>query len=136
MKSLKSIISFEINKLNDAMLAQMRIKFLHRNVWKRIFENLSLKIQLATKAVTYVVASLGSVDSSLVKSWSPGIGWGHNAGSIVYIGCIRKIFDMILSQTYWPEKTVSCVEAFFNIVGSSLFRTIYIWNLVTTIPSV
>lgn len=68
MKSLKSIISFEINKLNDAMLAQMRIKFLHRNVWKRIFENLSLKIQLATKAVTYVVASLGSVDSSLVKS--------------------------------------------------------------------
>lgn len=50
------------------MLAQMRIKFLHRNVWKRIFENLSLKIQLATKAVTYVVASLGSVDSSLVKS--------------------------------------------------------------------
>lgn len=45
-----------------------------------------LKNQLARKAVPCVEASSGIVDSSLFKSCSPRVGWGHNRRSTFYIG--------------------------------------------------
>lgn len=44
---------------------------------EKIFENLPLKIQLARKASVY---------SSLSKSRSPGVGWGHIGELNFYIG--------------------------------------------------
>ena len=52
---------------------------------EKIFKNLLLKHYQAREAQIKVEASSGSVDSSLFKSWSPGLGWGHNQGIKFYI---------------------------------------------------
>jgi hypothetical protein len=56
------------------------------------FKNL-LKNHKARKAQIYTKASLFSSDSSLYKSWSPGVGWGHNGENHFY-KCLywKKIF--------------------------------------------
>lgn len=51
---------------------------------------LSKPIILVRKVVTWVEASSGSVDSSLFKSRSPGIGFGNNDGLSFYLGVYRE----------------------------------------------
>ena len=50
---------------------------------QKIFKNL-LKNYSARNAPTCVKASSGSVDFSLFKPWSLGVGWGHNVGMKFY----------------------------------------------------
>lgn len=45
-----------------------------------------------------------SVDSSLFKSWSLGIGWGHNDGSNFYIVINREKSLKLFLDTGQPEK--------------------------------
>lgn len=47
-------------------------------------------MHLARKAEHCVEGSSGSIDSSLLKSWSPGIGWGHNRGMNFCQGLYRE----------------------------------------------
>lgn len=45
---------------------------------------------LAKNAVTPVEISLGGIGSSLLKPWSPGVGWNHKGeGSFIYTGIDR-----------------------------------------------
>ena len=44
----------------------------------------------ARKAETCVKALLGRVDSSLFKSWPPGVGRGHKWGIKFYVGIYRE----------------------------------------------
>lgn len=53
-------------------------------------KNPLLENHLARKAQTCVEASSDSVDSSLLKSWSLGVGRGHNGEVDFYIGSYRK----------------------------------------------
>ena len=56
----------------------------------KIFKNLLLKNHWARKAEIYMEASWYRGDSSLFKSWPPGVRWGHNRGSKFYIWLYRK----------------------------------------------
>lgn len=61
--------------------------------WLKIylyFSRIFSKIGLAMDAETCVEASSGLVDSSLHKSWSPWVGWGHKWGNILTKDEIEK----------------------------------------------
>ena len=67
---------------------------------------------MARKAVTYMEASSGNVDSSLFKSWSPGVGLGPEGGMEFYIGIyIEKIFKNLLLKNYLAREAVTYMEA-------------------------
>lgn len=50
----------------------------NRDIILRIFQKLPLKNYSAWKAKACLEASSGSVELNLFKSWSLGVGWGHN----------------------------------------------------------
>ena len=58
-------------------------------LYREIFKNLLNKKYLAIKAEICMEASWFSGDSSLFKSWPPGVRWGHNRWSKFYIRLYR-----------------------------------------------
>ena len=69
-------------------------------IWGRSFKNLLLKNHWARKAEIYMEASSYRGDSSLLKSWPPGVRWGHNRGSKFCIWLYRKnLLKIFFSRT-------------------------------------
>ena len=85
---------------------------------EKIFKNLLLKNYWARKAQIKMGASTGSVDSNLFKSWSPGVGWGHNWGIKLYIGIYREIL-----KNYQARKAQIKMGASSDSVESRLFKS-------------
>ena len=76
------------------------IKF-YKGINKNIFQNLLLKNYQGRKSQIKKEASSGSVDLSLFKSRSPGVGWGNNREIKFYNGIYREH----LSKSS-PQKTI------------------------------
>jgi hypothetical protein len=50
-------------------------------------------------------ASKHTIDLSLLKSWPPGVRWGHNRGNCFYICLIyRKHFSKLLNKNHCQKK--------------------------------
>lgn len=58
------------------------VSFFTQEYSDKIFKNYLSKYHMARQGVTCVKASSCSVDSSMIKSWSPGIGCSHNWGAL------------------------------------------------------
>ena len=58
-------------------------------ILREIFKNL-LKNYKTKTVDTHMEATSGYVVSNLFKSWSPGVGWGHNRGMEFFIGICRE----------------------------------------------
>jgi hypothetical protein len=56
------------------------------------------ELYLARKAEIYMEAFRHNAKVSLLKSWSPGVGWGHNRGNCFYMCLYRKNSFKILGE--------------------------------------
>lgn len=76
---------------------------------------------LAKNAVTPVEISLGGIGSSLLKPWSPGVGWNHKGeGSFIYIQeSIDKIEKKIFFKNHLSWKVLTCMKACFCVLFKS-----------------
>jgi hypothetical protein len=65
---------------------------------------LLLKKHKVRKTDIYIKASGYSADSKLYKSWSPGVGWGHNEDFFFYM-CLywKQIFFSRINQTLYKS---------------------------------
>jgi hypothetical protein len=67
------------------------------------FKNL-LRNHRTRNAEIYMKAFLDSTKASLLKSWLPGVGWGHNRVNYFYMCLHRKnIFKISFSRTTGPK---------------------------------
>jgi hypothetical protein len=57
------------------------------------------------RAEIYMKAFRHSAKSSLLKSWTPGVDWGHNRGNLFYMCLHRKIFLKSSSQESLDKKS-------------------------------
>lgn len=61
------------------------------------------------------------VDSSLLKSWSPGVGWGRNGEYIFAKDYIEKTFQKLLKK-HLARKTKTFLETFLGSIYSDLLK--------------
>jgi hypothetical protein len=75
------------------------------------FKNLLLQNHWLRKAEIYMKAFRHSTKSSLLKSWPPRVGWGHNRGNIFTDFYIRTTFQNLLLNNHRTRNVVIYMEA-------------------------
>jgi hypothetical protein len=59
---------------------------------------------MTRRAEIYMKTFRHGTKANLLKSWPPGVGWGHNRGNFfLYVFILENIFK-IFSGTIGPEK--------------------------------
>lgn len=97
----QSIICWRVFQFNCSNEGPRYDLWLLKKCW--CFSKIFFKTVLpCRKAETCVEASSGSVDLSLLKLWTPGVGWATIGGQIFTQKCIDKKFSGIpFSQKSW-----------------------------------